>query len=85
MPYFLVLISHVRTLQAYACAYRTSGNQALGVPIGSESGEQRNTHSLKIIRSTPPPPPHLWGPGFVRIVSLNVNALNFIYFADMVL
>ena len=34
MPYFLVLISHVRTSQAYAyayaCAYRTSGNQALG-------------------------------------------------------
>ena len=30
MPYFLVLISHVRTSQAYAyaCAYRTSGNQA---------------------------------------------------------
>ena len=31
MPYFLVLISYVRTSQAYAyaCAYRTSGNQAL--------------------------------------------------------
>ena len=31
MPYFLVLILHVRTSQAYAyaCAYRTSGNQAL--------------------------------------------------------
>ena len=29
MPYFLVLISHVRTSQAYAYAYRTSGNQAL--------------------------------------------------------
>ena len=33
MPYFLVLVSHVRTSQAYgcayACAYRTSGNQAL--------------------------------------------------------
>ena len=32
MPYFLVLISHVRTSQAYAyayaCAYGTSGNQA---------------------------------------------------------
>ena len=29
MPYFLVLVSHVGTLQAYACAYRTSGNQDL--------------------------------------------------------
>ena len=33
MPYFLVLVSHVRTSQAngcaWACAYRTSGNQAL--------------------------------------------------------
>ena len=33
MPYFLVLVSHVRTAQAYSCAYayanRTSGNQAL--------------------------------------------------------
>ena len=36
MPYFLVLVSHVRTSQvyayAYACAYRTSGNQALFIP-----------------------------------------------------
>ena len=33
MPYFLVLVSHVGTSQAYACAYacgyRTSGKQAL--------------------------------------------------------
>ena len=31
MPYFLVFVAHVRTSQAYGCAYayRTSGNQAL--------------------------------------------------------
>ena len=44
MPYFLVLISHVRTSQAYAyayaCAYRTSGNQALH-RITGEAGSTR--------------------------------------------
>ena len=39
MPYFLVLVSHVRTSQAYgcayACAYRTSGNQALRFSLPS--------------------------------------------------
>ena len=41
MPYFLVLVSHVGTSQAYACgyacAYRTSGNQALQVITGHQS------------------------------------------------
>ena len=31
MPCFLVLVSHVGTSQAYACAYRTSGSQALRI------------------------------------------------------